>query len=119
MSDEITQVDEKIKELNEIIAELQEKKKALIDGDELCNHYWNHSDKCYEMYCTGCDRHIGEHHGDEIYVLLKSQAYCFQCRKTPEQIAQERFDAIAEERRRDMRAFESLCNKYPELKQGE
>jgi hypothetical protein len=28
--------------------------KRLEEGEELCQHHWNGSDNCFEIYCTSC-----------------------------------------------------------------
>ena len=51
---------------NEIIAmvadqivSLTEFHRRMVAGEELCDHHYNHSDRCFETYCTEFGKHIG------------------------------------------------------------
>lgn len=73
---------------SELIRELLDRAQGLVNkadavrkGAELANHHYNGSDRCFEVYCTGCGKHVREFHGEEIDVPLAEDAYCFSCRE--------------------------------------
>ena len=70
--------EEIISEVAEEITRLTEFHRRMVAGDELCDHHYNHSDRCFETYCTGCECHIGERHCISN-VPFKSDAYCYTC----------------------------------------
>jgi len=70
-----------IKDIDERILCLQEKKEELSSGAEFCDHHWNGSDSCYECYCTECGKHIAEV-TDRFSVPFKHRAYCGSCSET-------------------------------------
>ena len=60
------------------IASLTEFHRRMVAGDALCDHHYNHSDRCFEAYCTGCGKHIGERYTNSD-VPFESDAYCRKC----------------------------------------
>lgn len=99
--------------------------KRTDNGDELCEHHWNGSDRCFECYCTGCGKHIAEVDSKES-VPFKDEAFCFKCRdefienhlKTPKepvpQSKAEHIKTCAEQREAERwaRRFEFVHKEY-------
>ncbi len=73
-----------IKEIRVRKERLERRAQRLEAGEELCDHHWNGSDRCYETYCTGCKRHTGEIY-DKDCIPFKKDNICYTCRKTPEE----------------------------------
>jgi hypothetical protein len=67
-----------IAEVDETLACLTEFRRRMANGEELCQHHYNHSDRCFESYCTGCGKHLGERHSITD-VPFKADAYCYSC----------------------------------------
>lgn len=100
-------------DLREQAAGLINRAEKLDGGEELCNHHWNGSDRCYECYCPGCDKHIMEAR-EESDVPFKRDAYCYECSKTPEE---KKAEKLAEERatkQRDLKKLAELRAQYPD-----
>jgi hypothetical protein len=98
--------------LNGEIYVLQQRASRLTRGDELCDHHWNNTDGCFETYCTGCDKHIGEERSEND-IPFKDDAYCFECQKTPEEKEIERLEIIKYEKEEDIKNLTELIGKYP------
>jgi hypothetical protein len=101
------------KDLDKEIEELQYKKKAIEAGEDLCDHHWNGSDNCYECYCTGCEQHIAEVR-NKFDVPFKKNAYCYECKKTPEEKAEEKDKAAQALKARELKKLAELRGKYPD-----
>lgn len=102
---------EEAKDMREEAARLEAKADRLDAGEELCNHHWS-GDPEYEGYCTGCDRWIGGYSSSEI--PLKSDAYCHQCQKSPEQKKKEQGEEEAEQMENELEMLAELQAKYPD-----
>lgn len=100
---------------------LREAGVALIDradrldkGEPLCRHHWS-GDPGYECYCTGCNKHIGEYRSEDN-IPFKSQAYCCECQKTPEEKEKEKREREKAEISYDLKKLNKLLAKYPDHK---
>jgi hypothetical protein len=89
--------------------------KRYEDGEELCNHHFNNQENCYEVYCSGCDTHIGENY-DEFAIPFKTDvdAYCYECQKSPKEKTEERLRAEEFKLFCDLKKLAELKSKYPQ-----
>ncbi len=100
-----------IDDLTKAIENLQKKKAWLESGGELCEHHYNHSDRCYEYVCAKCSAHIGSVK-DAFNVPVKG-ALCLECQKTPEEKAQEKAEDEIRRKNLELEMLARLKRKYP------
>lgn len=89
----------------------------LEKGDELCDHHWNGSDDCFEIYCTQCHKHLEEYRGpeSEIYFATDEEAYCYYCSLTDEEKEKIEKDKVAAITKRELGILNTLNKKYKHL----
>ena len=91
---------------------LKNRQSRLDAGEELCDHHFNNSDLCYEVYCTACGTHLMEER-DENEIPFKDEALCFSCQETPEEKERERSEIAAAKKVSDLEKLKHLIKTYP------
>lgn len=99
--------------LTDQINKLTLRAERLQKGEKLCDHHWNGSDRCYECYCTGCQKHLMEICNEEN-IPFEKDAYCYQCQKTPEEKALEKFAQEVRKQKSELATLALLIQAYPE-----
>ena len=99
--------------LTEQIHKLRVRAECLRKGEKLCDHHWNGSDRCYECYCTGCQKHLMEVR-EEQSIPFATDAYCYTCLQTPEEKELERLAQESRKQKSELATLALLIKAYPE-----